>query len=257
MSKSCEFLTLNDSLIRDRIVRGVYNKDVQEKLLNTVNLTLDKAVELCRNKEISKVQVERVQGSLSVVSEKINKIDINSTNDRRSNPSNKSSKGLGIISYKNCGSNHEIRNCSAYGKKCNRCRWYNHFEKCCRQRRVNQLGESHHEESSDKTTIEIVKIFELTKRVKNWVQIFMINNNLVEFIIDTGAQVNLISYDFVKQSEMETCMKPTNVILEAFGGSNIYPMGKIVFECSVYEEGVGMFASCELALKQCNPLLGQ
>ena len=47
-SSHCEFGTLKASLIRDRIVAGVNEKKVQERLLREPELTLDKAIVICR-----------------------------------------------------------------------------------------------------------------------------------------------------------------------------------------------------------------
>ena len=45
-AKSCEFSTLSDSLIRDRIVGGIINDSTRSRLLRTTDLTLEKAVDI-------------------------------------------------------------------------------------------------------------------------------------------------------------------------------------------------------------------
>ena len=50
-SQHCEFGTLQESLIRDKIVLGVHNKKVQERLLREFELSLDQAVSICRAAE--------------------------------------------------------------------------------------------------------------------------------------------------------------------------------------------------------------
>ncbi len=57
MAKNCEYATLEDSLIRDRIVDGVYDKRVQERMLRENDLTLTKAIDLCRSAEATKSQM--------------------------------------------------------------------------------------------------------------------------------------------------------------------------------------------------------
>lgn len=44
LSKTCEFETLKDSLVRDRIVCGINDNGLRERLLREDKLTLDKCV---------------------------------------------------------------------------------------------------------------------------------------------------------------------------------------------------------------------
>ncbi|KAJ2953305.1 hypothetical protein O0L34_g891 [Tuta absoluta] len=77
LSQQCEFSTLQEELIRDRIVCGIINNTVRDRLLRTDELTLVKAIQICQAAEISKeeslcfdgtssssgVQVDAVQGA--------------------------------------------------------------------------------------------------------------------------------------------------------------------------------------------------
>ena len=53
-SRHCEFGTLRDSLIRDRIVAGIQDAKVRERLLRETDLTLDKAITISRAAEATK-----------------------------------------------------------------------------------------------------------------------------------------------------------------------------------------------------------
>lgn len=48
-------------MIRERLVLGIANVAVQEKLLGITDLKLDKAVEICKAKEMLKERVKTVQ----------------------------------------------------------------------------------------------------------------------------------------------------------------------------------------------------
>ena len=65
-SRHCEFGTLRDSLIRDRIVAGIHDSIVRERLLRETDLTLDKAVTICRAAEATKRQAEEMKSNASV-----------------------------------------------------------------------------------------------------------------------------------------------------------------------------------------------
>lgn len=53
IAASCEFGDLKDSLIKDRIVCGVQDRRVKDRLLREDNLTLVKAVDICKAAEMT------------------------------------------------------------------------------------------------------------------------------------------------------------------------------------------------------------
>ena len=59
-AKTCEFGTLQDSLIKDRIVCGIDDKSIRERLLRDNDLTLEKAIDIVRAAETSKNQVQKL-----------------------------------------------------------------------------------------------------------------------------------------------------------------------------------------------------
>lgn len=52
LSKSCDFETLNKSLVRDIFVVGLSDTALQIRLLNTADLTLAKTLEICLVKAV-------------------------------------------------------------------------------------------------------------------------------------------------------------------------------------------------------------
>ncbi|XP_070550519.1 uncharacterized protein [Ptychodera flava] len=57
-SKSCTFGELTNSLIKDRVVRGVNNSHVRERLLRETDLDPQKPIEICRAAEQSKTHIQ-------------------------------------------------------------------------------------------------------------------------------------------------------------------------------------------------------
>ena len=57
-AKTCEFGTLHDSFIKDRIVCGIDNNSVRERLLRNTELTLEVAINTMRATETSKTKIE-------------------------------------------------------------------------------------------------------------------------------------------------------------------------------------------------------
>lgn len=62
LSQRCEFEQLEDSLLRDRIVCGVKDTSVRDRLLRTDELTLEKAVKICQANEISNDGEKQIEG---------------------------------------------------------------------------------------------------------------------------------------------------------------------------------------------------
>ena len=62
-SEHCEFGELKNSLIKDKIVLGVNSKKVQERLLREAELSLEKAIQICRAAENVKMQAKEIKGA--------------------------------------------------------------------------------------------------------------------------------------------------------------------------------------------------
>lgn len=57
-AKDCEFSEFSDSLIRDRIVCGIRDDQLHARLLRESDLTLSKAIDVCRANEVASNQVK-------------------------------------------------------------------------------------------------------------------------------------------------------------------------------------------------------
>ena len=64
LARTCNFGTLRDSLIRDRIVCGGNNASMRERQLREKNLTLDTCLQLCRAAELSKENIKTITGPM-------------------------------------------------------------------------------------------------------------------------------------------------------------------------------------------------
>ena len=62
LARYCNFGVLKEELIRDRIVMGLQNRELSEKLQLDPNLTLEKATNLARQRETVKKQQNILDG---------------------------------------------------------------------------------------------------------------------------------------------------------------------------------------------------
>ncbi|XP_050519068.1 uncharacterized protein LOC126893159 [Diabrotica virgifera virgifera] len=118
--QSCEYETQEDSILTDRLVLGTNNPSVQEKLLNAQKLTLETAIEICRNSEITKRQLESVRNNES--------LEVNAVKNRQDSGNTQSE--LKFL-CKNCKRKHVTAQCPAFGKNCFKCGGANHFINAC------------------------------------------------------------------------------------------------------------------------------
>ena len=140
-AKTCEFGTLNDSLIRDRVVCGIVDDKVRARLLRETDLTLQKAIDICRANEITSKQVKTlanegaitadinaIQHSKDATKKKLKSRDQNlSTKERLAPRSQRSSQRSPTVCSR-CGGKHgKQHNCPAVGATCHKCNKRNHY----------------------------------------------------------------------------------------------------------------------------------
>ncbi|UYV76145.1 hypothetical protein LAZ67_13002839 [Cordylochernes scorpioides] len=109
----CDFGDLTESLIRDRIVLGVLDKNLTERYLQDPDLTLSKAIALGRATESSRTQLKEIKEEVTV--DKLSSYKETSSNKNTEHKYVKKNHKL----FKACGkcaSKHEYGNCPAYGQ---------------------------------------------------------------------------------------------------------------------------------------------
>ena len=140
LAASCNFGSLKESLVRDRIICGIRDKQLREELLKDPNLDLERCLNVCRVAELSKERRKALEDG-----ENINLV-------RQKWKSNKSTQAVKPKfdkrdieknrECKYCGRCHEGQRdkCPAFGKKCLKCSKINHFaKKCLAKSKVNAI----------------------------------------------------------------------------------------------------------------------
>ncbi|XP_059061147.1 uncharacterized protein LOC131854044 [Achroia grisella] len=61
LAQTCEFGILNEDLIKDRLVCGLHSSTIRERLLREDDLTLNKAMDICRAVIVSRVYSDNIK----------------------------------------------------------------------------------------------------------------------------------------------------------------------------------------------------
>ncbi|KAK9737218.1 hypothetical protein QE152_g10937 [Popillia japonica] len=177
--------------------------------------------------EISKEQAKQLQAECEV------------TAIRRERPKSEKSyetRKENQCSY--CGYKHIKGKCPAYGKKCSECQGKNHFAAVCKRKKkikknVNEIQqeEEDEEKSSEEEEVYIdnveMKIVGSLNKARAaelmWSETINVEGQEVLFKLDTGAEVNVLTYETVHRLGLGKNIRKTNVTLVSYGnGVQVY-----------------------------------
>ena len=243
-ASTCEFGELCESLIRDRIVCGISCNTLRETLLQETDLSLQKPIDMCRASEFSKRQTK----SITEESKSVDFVNKNATRDGKFPPKEKKEKDRQKMtksgppnSCKRCGTVHAPRKCPAFGKICQKCKNRNHFASQCLSKNVHFVeSDQAAQPFVEDEQLEELFIGQVQKddHKQEWKASLQVNNNLVEFKLDTGAQANVIPSDVFNSLKGMPQLKTTKAKLTGFNGSEIPVAGVARMICKYKDKQI-------------------
>lgn len=192
LSKTCEFETLRDSLVRDRIVCGTVDNALRERLLKESGLTLDKYVSMCRAAETTRAEAKELRRGETTVHA------INKDGDKRKTLTKHKYQKEKAPEFKcgKWGNSHKPKSCPAFWKACNNCGENNHYAKCCKAAPKQKV---HTVDEEDEEEFIVDEVHTCTTEKEEWIVPVEVNDTITPFKLDTGAQVNLLSWKDYKR----------------------------------------------------------
>ncbi|KAH7946960.1 hypothetical protein HPB52_006412 [Rhipicephalus sanguineus] len=132
-AEKCDFGEKKDRLIGDRIVVGIRDAALRERLFRERDLTLVQIITTCKAAEISKKHVKELQEPNFEVQALQKPKQWNS--QKPATMENRQQKPQLKLQQKcsRCGTTHRPRECPAYGCNCYHCGKFGHFASLCRQ----------------------------------------------------------------------------------------------------------------------------
>ena len=233
LAQHCSYGALHDEMIRDRIVVGLRDKALSEKLQLESDLTLEKAVNQARQKELVRQQQEvlRPQGQQAIGS--IDRLKFKNSTDKKFPSTIQFTRPKVNPTNTNCGhcggKPHRRNECPAKDSTCNACKKRGHWKKVCRS--TKKVAEVNQQEESE-LFLGKVHIDHLKSGNNQWKVDIMVNDQLVNFKIDSGADVSVLPMHTYEKLE-NTKLQPTNKVLLGPCNYKLNCMGKFKAKLTV------------------------
>lgn len=246
LAKISKLGNLESELIAYKLVTANKWQSLRTKMLTIPDITLEKAVDLCRAEEITEKRSQEL--NYTIPESDVNKITKGKSRSKQSHSPR----------CKFCGDAHEFSKgaCPALGKRCHKCNGKNHFERVCRaagrrtsrrSRRVREVKEESSSEnestSTDESSEESEQEYEIGKVYDNsdngggvaaeLDMRFSRSWKSVLCDLDTGANTSLIGFRHLVEltGERNPSLQPSTLRLQSFGGNPIKVLGQVKVKC--------------------------
>ena len=231
LAKHCGYNDLHDEMIRDRIVVGIRDSRLSEKLQMESDLTLERAVTLVRQSESIKTQQPTVRGQLPKedLIEAVRGARAPSKGRSNVPQTNQCSQGAKLCGR--CGKQgpHSKTKCPAKDSVCYKCGKPGHFKSVCRSKPVQPgvRAVDADDNNSFLGTIYSSEVLVVQSSSTKWTKTLDMNQRKVTFKIDTGADVTVIPESFYRKKR-DGPLQPTQRSLTGAGQQPLNVQGQFV-----------------------------
>ena len=202
LAEHCKFGTLKNELIRDRIVVGLRDARIAEKLQLDAELTLEKAINQARQSESIKKQQSVVRPK-SDINDNDSKLDVvrkknfvkhKSVPGKAENINNRPNTRSKCT---RCGAipEHSRKNCPAAQSVCRGCGIKGHWQKCCLSKKHLHEVEEDASTAYEQDKYAYLGTIDEVQSSSPWYISLKIKQMDIQFKIDTGADLTVLSDD--------------------------------------------------------------
>jgi len=199
LAEHCAYGDLAPEMIRDRLVVGISDLTLSERLCADAELTLEKAKTIVRTREVvqehrsmlqhhDKGTVDQLRKSHKYYSQKRHSLPTRHKSSVPPKPQSTSEK------CKRCGNKlHRRDQCPAKDVECHKCKKKGHFSSQCLSKRVEDVTSQLQED--DLSYLTAVGC----GNESSWTVNIAVNGELITFKVDTGAEVTAITESALTQ----------------------------------------------------------
>lgn len=263
LAEKCSFGTFKEESIRDRIVVGILNKNLSERLQMDSGLTLSSVTEKVIQSEQVHSQQSTVQGmaqrNVSLVKSDVKQ---KQQTKNRFQSSQRRPPEKKQPCYR-CGYTQHLTTdsrCPAIDVVCNKCGKNGHFQRCCKSGDRVKVSENRHKTSSNKS-IGVLFLGSVSKTGFNskWTAKIVIGSDKlgrgqeILFTLDSGADVSCIPESVFKPSMGQLC--DVSIQATGAGGHSLNIVGKFNSSLTYNDRTINSDVYVIKGLKR--PLLGR
>ena len=234
MSLHCGFNADLKEKLRDRIVCGIRNPNIQKKLLSEKDLTYEKAVDICVAMETASRDATELQAQHRA--EEVHKM----STKQKPKYMNKPQHHKNSPCYRCNNTGHSPHDCKFKTAICHHCNKQGHIKKACRSMpkpRHNTAKRFSHKkpvhaveknESDDSDTDNCIASLEMnnieTSKDVIWVTP-IVEGKQLKMELDTGSAVSVITKSDLTKQFGNIELNEANITLKTYSGENIKPVG--------------------------------
>lgn len=218
----CEFKDLQEALL-DRFVVGMLPGHEKDKLFtqDAKKLTFVKAVELAESLQCARHAAAAAAGVSKAVP------DVTSSNDHEvlaiTQRNNKTDKKCAVCGY----TNHEQSKCRFANYKCKKCGRKGHLRRMCNIQKVQLLDSCDMDDEDIMSGNKSIILNITCKQGKPMSERIQVGGKLIEFQIDSGSGVSIISDKIFKQKFPHLTLTKHRKLLYSYTGSCLKILGVI------------------------------
>lgn len=273
LAANCDFGALKEQLIKDRIVCGIRNSKVRDRLLQERDLNLTKAIEICRAAEQADLQIKQLSGGITKL--EVHAVKQQSSGAKKAAWQSKSSKNQGnkesekkggqqnsgqreekITSQRKdchrCGYKHSYK-CPAWGKTCLKSKKSNHFASVCKNGSLHAI--ENETKSGNSYVMDTIEVNALDTCWYETTEILDCNKR-VKFKLDTGAEVNVIPEHIFQILKLDGKLRKTDMLISNYCGRKLDVSGNCDLKVRVKGKDATVNFVIVKTLDKSPPILG-
>ena len=258
LAEYCDFGNSKDEEIRDRIVIVAQDKQLSSRLQLKAYLVLAMAIQMTRQSEL-------IKSKISDQTQQLQEIDEVQRRRQGQVPNLKNGREFWRIKEEErqhdgclcgrCNRKHrQTEVCPTRGKQCRNCNKTGHFAAVCRTKNTSEVRKNPEDPSGDEKFF-LGAVSSSGEYEEPWIIGLRINNKLIDFKIDTGTDITIITEEMFGSLPSRPKLEPSNVVLSS-PGERLNCKGQfatqINHKCETYQSMIFVVAG-----KHSNSLLGR